>query len=178
AKGSVLLPTTATSISIPGTNSSTSTFSQWRRASSTAGSSSSSERTFEIPTEEPSCAGLTNTGYPNGFCTGLLARSATCRVTGIAWSRTTYLKTSLSMQSAEASTPGPTYATSASSSIPCTVPSSPNGPWRIGSTTSTCASTAGALSEGSGTGSVSTTAPSPPSSSSVSFSSSAGGSTA
>ena len=41
------------------------------------------------------------------------------------------------MQSAEAATPAPTYGTPASSSSPCTVPSSPNGPCRIGSTTST-----------------------------------------
>ena len=50
------------------------------------------------------------------------------RVTGMPWSRITALKTSLSMQSAEPSTPAPTYGTPASSSRPCTVPSSPNGP--------------------------------------------------
>ena len=53
------------------------------------------------------------------------------------WSRSTALKTSLSMQSAEASTPAPTYGTPASSSSPCTVPSSPNGPCSTGKTTST-----------------------------------------
>ena len=46
------------------------------------------------------------------------------------------------MQSAEASTPAPTYGTPASSSSPCTVPSSPNGPCRTGKTTSTSASAA------------------------------------
>ena len=46
------------------------------------------------------------------------------------------------MQSAEASTPAPTYGTPASSSRPCTVPSSPNGPCRTGKTTSTSASVA------------------------------------
>ncbi len=44
------------------------------------------------------------------------------------------------MQSADAVTPAPTYGTPASSSRPCTVPSSPNGPWRTGNTTSTSAS--------------------------------------
>ena len=41
------------------------------------------------------------------------------------------------MQSAEAATPAPTYGTSASSSRPWTVPSSPNGPCSTGKTTST-----------------------------------------
>ena len=41
------------------------------------------------------------------------------------------------MQSADAATPEPTYATSASSRSPWTVPSSPNGPCRTGKTTST-----------------------------------------
>ena len=53
------------------------------------------------------------------------------------WSRSTALNTSLSMQSADASTPAPTYGTPASSSSPCTVPSSPNGPCSTGKTTST-----------------------------------------
>ena len=44
------------------------------------------------------------------------------------------------MQSAEAVTPEPTYGTSASSSRPCTVPSSPNGPCSTGKTTSTSVS--------------------------------------
>ena len=61
------------------------------------------------------------------------------------------------MQSADAVTPDPTYGTAASSSRPCTVPSSPNGPWRIGRTTSTGPSGVGALVRG--TGSVS---PGPP----------------
>ena len=67
--------------------------------------------------------------------------------------RISVLKTSLSMQTDDASTPGPTYATPASSQSPWTVPSSPNGPCRIGSTTSTAPSVAGA--ESAGTGSVS-----------------------
>ena len=54
------------------------------------------------------------------------------------------------MQSADAVTPDPTYGTAASSSRPCTVPSSPNGPWRIGRTTSTGPSGVGALVRGTG----------------------------
>ena len=52
-------------------------------------------------------------------------------------SRSTALQTALSIASAEPSTPAPTYGTSSISHSPCTVPSSPNGPCRIGSTTST-----------------------------------------
>ena len=54
------------------------------------------------------------------------------------------------MQSADAATPEPTYGTPASSSRPCTVPSSPNGPCRIGSTTSTAPSAAGVAAVGIG----------------------------
>ena len=64
------------------------------------------------------------------------------------------------MQSADAATPAPTYATPANSSSPCTVPSSPNGPCRIGSTTSTLPRVAGAFA--AGTGRVSATEPSAP----------------
>ncbi len=59
------------------------------------------------------------------------------------------------MHSAEAATPAPTYGTPASSRRPCTVPSSPNGPWRTGNTTSTWPSVA-AGAESATTGSVST----------------------
>ncbi len=69
----------------------------------------------------------------------------------------TALKTSLSIASAEPSTPEPTYGTPASSSSPCTVPSSPKGPCRTGKTTSTAPSVAGTLDVG--TGSVSATEP-------------------
>ena len=58
------------------------------------------------------------------------------------------------MFTALAATPAPTYGTLASSSRPWTVPSSPNGPCRIGSTTSTSASDAAAEVESPGTGSV------------------------
>ena len=54
------------------------------------------------------------------------------------------------MQSADASTPGPTYGTFASSRRPCTVPSSPNGPWSATKTTSNAASAAGEPSVGTG----------------------------
>src|SRR5438094_4573723 len=43
----------------------------------------------------------------------------------------------LSIATADPSTPAPTYGSPASSSSPCTVPSSPYGPWRRGNTTST-----------------------------------------
>ena len=52
------------------------------------------------------------------------------------------------MQSAEATTPAPTYGTPASSSRPWTVPSSPNGPCRTGRTTSTAAERLGGLRVG------------------------------
>ena len=55
-------PSTPTSTSTPGWNSSTSTLSSWRRASATAASSSAAVRAFEIPTDDPSRAGFTNTG--------------------------------------------------------------------------------------------------------------------
>ena len=58
------------------------------------------------------------------------------------------------MQSADAATPAPTYGMPASSSSPWTVPSSPNGPCRTGSTTSTAPS-ASAGFESASTGSVS-----------------------
>src|SRR5262249_29517658 len=60
--GGTRLPSTPHSTSTPSTNSSTSTFSQCVNASSTAGLSSDSACTFEMPTDEPSDAGLTKTG--------------------------------------------------------------------------------------------------------------------
>ena len=52
----------------------------------------------------------------------------------------TCLATPLSMETALPSTPVPTNAIFASSSSPCTVPSSPSGPWSNGKTT-VCVST-------------------------------------
>jgi hypothetical protein len=60
--GGTRLPRTPHSTSIPATNSSTSTFSSCLRASSTAGPSSDSSCTFEMPTDEPRRAGFTKTG--------------------------------------------------------------------------------------------------------------------
>ena len=62
------------------------------------------------------------------------------------------------MQRADAATPAPTYGMPASSSSPWTVPSSPKGPCRTGSTTSTAPS-ASAGFESASTGSVSDTLP-------------------
>ena len=61
-----------------------------------------------------------------------MAAQGTC---GSRWTASTSLALILSMHSAEASTPDPTYGTPASSSRPCTVPSSPWGPCRSGMTT-------------------------------------------
>src|SRR4051794_13485565 len=60
---------------------------------------------------------------------------------------------SLSIHSAEARTPAPTYGTPASSRSPWTVPSSPNGPCRTGKTTSTSASIVATSLPGRRTGS-------------------------
>ncbi len=131
------LPSTPTSTSIPCTNRSTSTFSSCSNANRTPSCSSETLCAFVMPTLLPRRAGLTKTGNPNGLRGSSPSLSVMFSVTGMSWSRMTDLKTSLSMQSAEASTPAPTYGTPASSSSPCTVPSSPNGPCRTGNTTST-----------------------------------------
>ncbi len=81
------------------------------------------------------------------------ARKVRLRATEIPLSRITDLKRSLSMQSADAATPAPTYATSTSSRRPCTVPSSPKGPWSTGKTTSISLSGSTLPFSGSGTGS-------------------------
>jgi hypothetical protein len=103
------LPSTLHSTSTPLTNSSTRIFSSCWNASSIPARSSSSPRAFVMPTDEPSRAGLMNTGKPNGFSKlSWLRRSVTLRVTGIPLSRSTDLNRSLSMQSADAVTPAPT----------------------------------------------------------------------
>ena len=51
-------------------------------------------------------------------------------------SRNSRLVTSLSIAAAEASTPAPTQAILAARNRPCSVPSSPVGPWTIGKATS------------------------------------------
>ncbi len=120
---------------------------------------------------EPPLAGLTNNGQPSSamssrtrLASTVPAAAASSAGVNPGQSRavtTTYgpsgrplaAKTrfmySLSMLTALASTPAPTYGTPASSSRPWMVPSSPQGPCRIGSTTSTspsrCGICAGAL---------------------------------
>src|SRR6058998_1097091 len=99
-----------------------------------------------MPTLEPRFDGFTKHGKP--------VTSRTRRATGSGRSRhsrrsTTVYSTigspcaentafivALSMPTAEASTPAPTYGTSASSSSPWIVPSSPYGPWSMTTTTS------------------------------------------
>ena len=104
----VRLPSTPHSTSIPSQNSSRRTFSSCCRASATAGSSSSGSRTFEIPTDEPSRAGFTKTGYSNGWSIGSPSRIVTLRVIGIPRAYSTAFARSLSMFTALAATPAPT----------------------------------------------------------------------
>ena len=77
-------------------------------ASSTAAARSSSPLTTLIPTLDPSLAGLTTHGKPNGLAASSPARAVRLRATGMPLSRMTDLKRSLSMQSPEAVTPAPT----------------------------------------------------------------------
>ena len=87
-------------------------------------------------------AGLTKTGSPSASITSSAVLAPTsCSVNDSqrlwampCWA-STCLAIALSMARAEPSTPLPTYGTSASSSIPWTVPSSPSGPCSSGSTT-------------------------------------------
>ncbi len=116
-------------------------------ASSIAVRSSVACLAFEMPTLDPRLAGLTNTGKPrlvddrveHGALVALpvalehdlvVAHAADPRA-----ANTSFIA-ALSMPTADASTPAPTYGTLASSSSPCTVPSSPYGPCRTGKTTS------------------------------------------
>ena len=101
-----------------------------------------------MPTLEPAFAGLTNTGQPSFFSTpshtpsrsdSISQRSAASHlVWGTPLASNRALATALSMHTALASTPQPTEGMPASSSRPCTVPSSPHRPWSTGMTTSTC----------------------------------------
>ena len=63
------------------------------------------------------------------------ARPRSRRSAGPVAANTSFIA-ALSMPTADASTPAPTYGTLASSSRPCTVPSSPYGPCSTGKTTS------------------------------------------
>ena len=74
-------------------------------------------------------------------CRGALPRplewvTTACGVSGRPRAAKSTFITALSMPTADASTPAPTYGTSASSSRPWTVPSSPKGPCSTGNTTS------------------------------------------
>src|SRR5580704_893833 len=100
-----------------------------------------------IPTDEPSVAGFTKNGKRNfffmAFSTFARSRSHSERRTarngtiGNPACSNSRFCTSLSMPTADASTPAPTYGNPASSINPCTVPSSPNVPCKTGNTTST-----------------------------------------
>jgi hypothetical protein len=59
------LPSTEHSTSMPVASRSTSTTGSCSKASAIAWSSSTSLTAFEIPTDDPSRAGLTNTGGPS-----------------------------------------------------------------------------------------------------------------
>ena len=125
----------------------------WRRASSTAATTAFFEYTFVMPREDPARAGLTKTGKPR-LVTRAKASSRRSRQsrsvitvqspTGRPADRSAAFMKPLSIASADASTPDPTYGTPCISSRPCTVPSSPHGPCSTGNTTST--SSAAALS--------------------------------
>ena len=81
------MPITEHSTSMPAEKPSTITSESWAKAASSAGPSSASDQTLAIPTEEPSRAGLTNTGRAehgqlaqDGLGLGLPARQAHARV--------------------------------------------------------------------------------------------------
>ena len=101
------LPSTPTSTSVPSTNSSTSTFSSCSKASATAARQlgvvvrlrDADRRAEPRRLDEDRVA-------VRGVAARRRRASVTLRVTGMPWSRRTDLKRSLSMQSAEAVTPG------------------------------------------------------------------------
>jgi hypothetical protein len=72
------LPVTAHSTSIPGENASTIASPSCWNAVSSAPSSSSAPDTFEIPTEDPSRAGLTNSGSPSSSNDARTASGVSC----------------------------------------------------------------------------------------------------
>ena len=135
--GSVPRPSsTPHSISRPKTAASTMTLGSCSRAASIAVSSPSGSATRVMPMLDPARAGLTNTGHDRP-CTASIAAALSRRhslsvmttygPTGSpAAARTTFM-TCLSIITADAVTPDPTYLTSARSSRPWIVPSSPNG---------------------------------------------------
>src|SRR5277367_4693066 len=141
------LPSTETSISRPTTPRSTTIFNANSAAWSIAAEISCAAFTRVIPTDDPSVAGFTNNGKRNFFlmafstfarsCSHSDRRTARNGTIGNPACSNSRFCTSLSMPTAEASTPAPTYGNPASSINPCTVPSSPNVPCKTGNTTST-----------------------------------------
>ena len=101
-----------------------------------ASSSSSGPCTLVMPTLDPARAGLTKTGKPSAATVSRTAALSVAQARGVT---TAYGPTGspapcssvfmcpLSIAAAEAKTPDPTYGTPASSSSPCSVPSSPYG---------------------------------------------------
>ena len=90
-------------------------------------------------------AGFTKIGNPSVSTRSLRdsadtwsSRSVMCRTWGIPACWKSDFDTPLSMATALASTPLPTYGRSSSSMRPCTVPSSPRGPCNNGITTMGC----------------------------------------
>src|SRR5512141_3515679 len=117
-----------------------------RSAASTAFASWDSSFTFETPTDEPAHDGFTKTGNPSPSMRVVSA----ARDAGAAHSareKLTYLTCGsptaadaacmkiLSIPTADAATPHPTYGTPSASNRPWTTPSSPTLPWTIGKTT-------------------------------------------
>ena len=104
-----------------------------------ASGSSAASRTTDMPRLLPSRAGLTTARGPmrapmsastaSGSSVHPLRRNQVKSTTGRPWPRMRSLKTILSMATALAITPAPVYGMPASSRKPCSVPSSPNGPW-------------------------------------------------
>ena len=130
------------STSRPRTHSSISTLRSWRSASRNAASNSSIVSALPTPTDEPSRAGLTNSGRPSSAVSASNdGRSAAVtvrnRATGRPASRSKRLAVSLSMATADPRMLEPTNGTPASSASPCTEPSSPKGPCSTGKITST-----------------------------------------
>src|SRR5580658_2101776 len=141
------LPSTETSISRPTTPRSTTIFSANSAAWSIAAEISCAAFTRVIPTDDPSVAGFTNNGKRNFFLMAFSTLARSCSHSERRTARNGTIGnpacpnrrfcTSLSMPTAEANTPAPTYGNPASSINPCTVPSSPNVPCKTGNTTST-----------------------------------------
>ena len=110
-------PITEHSTSIPSEKPSTMTRLSCAKAASSAAPISASDHTLLIPTEEPSRAGLTNTGVPStvsscrtasGSPRQRCSRTAAEGTCGTPAAASTCLKTTLSMHSDDASTPAPT----------------------------------------------------------------------